>query len=551
MNLSNATHPPQHLGRGNPDPTAFGYDPAGRRVAFDSPALSAAYTYDDIDRLSAAAYQKTSPIPSLTDEDYSYDPDGNRVASHLSDPAPAPAAEFNLRNQIIRDHLFEYRYDLNGNLTHKYLRETCASSRAQDVHSPCLDESSSEATPSFLFSHDEDNKMTAAHNIPQSLSIAIRYDPLGRRFHTKTYLSSGSVPPVHILWRAFDGDDAFADFTTGPAPIPDPDVIGSSPAPALANLYLHGPGVDEPLAWWSLWTDSSGSHRLKPVLLLADGLGSITGLTANADYPAAPKPVQGLASSYHYDSFGNQVRHCDAPAAETSGSTFKLARLNPYRFAAREWLSLDWSATSALGLSDNRARFYDPTLASFLQEDPVWNSNPYTYVGNNPLDFSDPDGENKIREKLGNLYIGISKKYSGSAIGSYFNNRAIQLGIDLGKDLMDNPNNEINQSQIKTAMRMAASCSDEEWEMFTNNAPTEGVKNELAAINWNEFRYTRTFEDGSTEVLTGRSGLMKATAKEVTDWLVSSGNWTKSRLALFGFTSEQLQAIMDTLKSLP
>jgi len=400
MNLSNATHPPQYLGRGNPDP--------------DTDVIASSYHYDSfgnqVRREMGATHKLVCGCDILSQNSQSsrdhYDPDGNRVASHLSDPAPTPAAEFNLRNQIIRDHLFEYRYDLNGNLTHKYLRETCASSRAQDVHSPCLDESSSEATPSFLFSHDEDNKMTAAHNIPQSLSIAIRYDPLGRRFHTKTYLSSGSVPPVHIQWRAFDGDDAFADFTTGP--IPDPDVIGSSPAPALANLYLHGPGVDEPLAWWSLWTDSSGSHRLKPVLLLADGLGSITGLTANADYPAAPKPVQGLASSYRYDSFGNQVQHCNAPAAETSAAApFKLARLNPYRYAAREWLSLDWSPSSALGLSDNRARFYDPTLASFLQEDPLWNTNPYTYVGNNPVYQSDPSGEDAIVVNRGGSHLEL------------------------------------------------------------------------------------------------------------------------------------------------
>ena len=30
------------------------------------------------------------------------------------------------------------------------------------------------------------------------------------------------------------------------------------------------------------------------------------------------------SSRDHYDSFGNQVRHCNAPAAETSGSPFKL-----------------------------------------------------------------------------------------------------------------------------------------------------------------------------------------------------------------------------------
>jgi len=100
------------------------------------------------------------------------------------------------------------------------------------------------------------------------------------------------------------------------------------------------------------------------------------------------------SSRGHYDSFGNQVRHCDAPAAETSAAApYKLARLNPYRYAAREWLSLDWSATSSLGLSDNRARFYGPTLAFFLQEDPLWNTNPYTYVGNNPISRIDPDGE--------------------------------------------------------------------------------------------------------------------------------------------------------------
>jgi len=69
------------------------------------------------------------------------------------------------------------------------------------------------------------------------------------------------------------------------------------------------------------------------------------------------------------------------------------------RHAAREWLSLDWSASSALGLSDNRARFYDPTLASFLQTDPLWNTNPYTYVGNNPVDFIDPLGNFELHAR--------------------------------------------------------------------------------------------------------------------------------------------------------
>ncbi len=116
----------------------------------------------------------------------------------------------------------------------------------------------------------------------------------------------------------------------------------------------------------------------------------------------------------HYDSFGNQVRHCDASAPETAAAPFKLARLNPYRYAAREWLSLDWSASSTLGLSDNRARFYDPSLASFLQEDPLWNTNPYTYVGNNPNFAKDPYGEEAYAVGAGGYAsagFGVARDY--------------------------------------------------------------------------------------------------------------------------------------------
>ena len=125
-------------------------------------------------------------------------------------------------------------------------------------------------------------------------------------------------------------------------------------------------------------------------------------LRTETEYPGAThKLVCGCdfllqnsqSSRGHYDSFGNQVRHCDAPVAETSGSPFKLARLNPYRYADREWLSLDWSASSSLGLSDNRARFYDPTLGSFLQTDPIYHVNLYSYTNADPQNNTDPSGK--------------------------------------------------------------------------------------------------------------------------------------------------------------
>ncbi len=39
-----------------------------------------------------------------------------------------------------------------------------------------------------------------------------------------------------------------------------------------------------------------------------------------------------------------------------------------------------------------RVRWYDPSIRRFISEDPVWSTNPYSYVGNNPINWIDPFG---------------------------------------------------------------------------------------------------------------------------------------------------------------
>ena len=122
-------------------------------------------------------------------------------------------------------------------------------------------------------------------------------------------------------------------------------------------LYIHGPGIDEPLAI---------GRPTGTFLYHADGLGSITTLTNTSGAPVR---------SYTYDSFGRIV-----------AQTGTLA--NPYTYTGRE---LD----PETGLMHYRRRYYDPLPGRFVSQDPLGlraGLNLYRYVGNNPLRYLDPNG---------------------------------------------------------------------------------------------------------------------------------------------------------------
>jgi len=66
-----------------------------------------------------------------------------------------------------------------------------------------------------------------------------------------------------------------------------------------------------------------------------------------------------------------------------------------YGFTGREW-------DPETGLYYYRARYFDPDLGRFISEDPAGHSadsNFFVYVGNNPLNWSDPFGLQKYRSE--------------------------------------------------------------------------------------------------------------------------------------------------------
>jgi RHS repeat-associated protein len=162
-------------------------------------------------------------------------------------------------------------------------------------------------------------------------SATFNYDPVGRRVEK---VAGG----VTTTW-AYDGEDILRE-TRG----------------AATTTYIHGPGIDEPLAKMDQANVVSYFH--------ADGLGSITKMTDSAG---------AVVHTRQYDAWGNLEQGADLPG---------------YAFTGREW-------DPETGLYYYRARYYDSKVGRFISEDPIGflgGNNFYGYVTNNPINIIDPRG---------------------------------------------------------------------------------------------------------------------------------------------------------------
>ncbi|MDR4484686.1 MAG: RHS repeat-associated core domain-containing protein [Nitrospirales bacterium] len=159
------------------------------------------------------------------------------------------------------------------------------------------------------------------------------YDPFGRR--TSKTNASGTVNYFYDGFRV----------------LIEKDKIGQ-----ILKSFMYGVGIDEILKM---------SKNGQDFYFNQDGLGSVTDITNSAE---------DIVESYLYDPYGN-IKHI--------GSSD-----NPYYFTGRRF-------DSETGLYYLRARYYDPKIGRFINEDPIGlggGIHLYTYSLNNPINFSDPLG---------------------------------------------------------------------------------------------------------------------------------------------------------------
>lgn len=127
------------------------------------------------------------------------------------------------------------------------------------------------------------------------------------------------------------------------------------------------------------WSDDDADGEV--LWALTDNLGSVRDVVDSSGE---------LRIHRRFDAFGNIVDETHYNASGTEVSAGQAGYVDEaFAFTGRLF-------DKATGLQNNLNRWYDPSIGRWLSEDPIGlgpDANPYRYVGNSPINFTDPSGQ--------------------------------------------------------------------------------------------------------------------------------------------------------------
>lgn len=298
------------------------YDAKRRIDSMTTPDGLGEFDYDGSGQLLDADYDYQP------DEEFTYDLTGNRtMTGYTTGP----------NNQLLAAGDLEFEYDGEGNR----IRQTDT------------------ATDDYVgYTWDHRNRLTKVtffdDTDTKTKEILYSYDTHNRRIRRQLDTNgNGTIDAAQNI--VYD-----ADWKPGLEVI----VLIFDESDDLQHRFLHGPGIDQPLA---------DEQPAKLHWLLPGQLGTITDVV---EYDSGTDTSTNI-NHLTYTSFGHI-------ASQTNS-----AHEPYYTYTAREW---DGDSE----LYYYRARWYDPVVGRFVSEDPIGfdggDSNLLSYVVNSPYDLSDSSG---------------------------------------------------------------------------------------------------------------------------------------------------------------
>lgn len=286
---------------------SYAYDNLGRRSALTRNGQNVtSYTYDTVSRLTSMTNDLSGTSADQT-VSFDYSPSGQIATQTNSNTIYDPTVTnydvdyvLNGLNQISTANGQLFTYDTAGNL---------------------------KTAQGKTYDYDYANRLTSVSGMG-----TLTYDPISR---LKTVTGNGATTTF-----LYDGQDMIAEYEGN----------------TIKKRYVHGPGIDEPLA------EYTGTGINDKIWLVSDVRGSITGHT-----------IDGTSVVINsYDEYGK-------PGDNNSGR---------FQYTGQIWLE-------EVELYYYKARFYDPTIRRFLTTDPIGygdGMNMYAYVGGDSINSSDPSG---------------------------------------------------------------------------------------------------------------------------------------------------------------